>query len=303
MKNDCALLPFIREDLYGLNRNTEQFYGWEISKFNIQQLWKSSTGDGVRVAIIDTGCDINHDDLKNNLLQGINLVNNKKDPIDGNGHGTHVSGTIAAENNSKGMVGVAPKTKIIPIKALNDDGSGNNYDIAKGIVWAVDYGCDFIGMSLGCENEPPDIKKAIEYAIQKNVIIFCAAGNSGEKHSLLFPAGNENTISIGAIDRNLNRTDFTCTGEQLDFLCPGKDIVSCVPKNNYASMSGTSMSTPFAIGCASLLLSYRRKNNLVVPKTIQDYINIFKTNSKSLVNKKYSNQKKYEGYGILYPIL
>lgn len=301
--NKSYLLPFDREDLYGLDKNSQQFYGWEITKFNIEKLWKSTTGEGVRVGVIDTGCDINHKDLKNNLSQGINLIDKNKDPIDGNGHGTHVSGTIAAENNNLGMVGIAPKCKIVPIKALSDNGSGLNSNISYGIVWAADNNCDFICMSLGSETQPNDIKKAIEYATKKGVIIFCAAGNSGEKHSILFPAGNENTISIGAIDKNLNRTSFTCTGPELDFLCPGKDIVSCVPNNNYASMSGTSMSAPFAVGCAALLLSYRRKNNLNIPKNTQEYIDIFKTQSKSLANKKYAKDKKFEGYGILYPTL
>lgn len=304
MRNKKAkLLPFIREDIYGLDPNSTQFMGWEILKFNIQSMWSLSKGEGVKVGIIDTGCDLNHPDIKNNLLQGINILDSSKDPFDDNGHGTHVSGTIAAENNGLGMVGVAPLAKIVPIKALDKNGSGNNTSISKAIIWAADNGCDFIGMSLGSEGESLDINRAIDYAIKKRVVIFCAAGNSGENHSIMYPAKNELTISIGAIDKYLNRTSFTCSGEELDFLCPGSDIISCVPNNGYASMSGTSMSNPFAVGCACLLLSHRRKTGQNIPKTALDYINEFKNKAQDLVDKKYTGQKKYQGYGILYPLL
>jgi major intracellular serine protease len=302
MKNNCKLLPFIREDLFGVNTNSKQFYGWEINKFNIPELWKKSEGEGIKVAVIDTGCDIYHDDLKNNLLIGINLLDKNKDPIDDNGHGTHVCGTIAAENNDRGMVGIAPKTKIIPIKALDGSGSGNNQTISEGIIWAINAGCDFIGMSLGCPEESIDLKNAISYAVKRGVIVFCAAGNAGENHDIMYPAKDENTISIGAIDSNLNRTNFTCSGEELDFLCPGNDIISCIPGNNYAKMSGTSMSNPFAIGCACLLASFYRKNGKKI-KTAKEYIEIFKKNTRDLQNPKYAGKKKYQGYGILYPTL
>ena len=301
-RNKCSLLPFIREDISSLSPNDSQFYGWEITKFDIPSMWTKSKGEGVVVGIIDTGCDINHPDIKNNLLGGINIIDKSKSPFDDNGHGTHVCGTVAAENNGIGMVGVAPKAKIHPIKALGADGGGQNQHIAEGIVWAVDNGCDIIGMSLGCENEVLSIKKAIEYAVKHKVVIFCAAGNSGESHKIMFPAQNENTISIGAIDRNLNRTNFTCSGEELDFLCPGKDIVSCVPNNGYAMMSGTSMSTPFAVGCACLLLSCNRKHSKESLDSANDYINIFKKYSKPLADEKYRGNRKYEGYGILYPV-
>ena len=122
----CKLFPYIREDIHGLGHNDGQFYGWEIQKFDIPSLWKKTKGEGIRVAVIDTGCDLHHHDLKNNMLNGMNFVEPGKPPMDKNGHGTHVAGTIAASDNNLGMVGVAPKAKIIPIKALGDDGGGND---------------------------------------------------------------------------------------------------------------------------------------------------------------------------------
>jgi subtilisin family serine protease len=304
-KNNCGLLPYIREDIHGLSPTAAQFYGWEIKKFNIENQWKISQGEGVKIAVIDTGCDLDHPDLKNNLLQGKNFVEPRKDPWDLNGHGSHTAGTIAAENNQMGMVGVAPKAKIIPVKALGDDGQGNVMNIVNAIIWSADNNADFISMSLGSPGVCRDLENAIKYAASKGCIIYCAAGNSGENVDIMYPAKYDHTIAIGAIDKNLCRTSFTCSGETLDFLAPGHDILSCVPGGRYALMSGTSMSTPFAVGCAALLLSYAR-NNLeehIELKTTEDYTKIFRQKSQHLKDTKFSGIKKYEGYGILYPVL
>lgn len=301
-KNNCSLLPFIRENIYGLNPNTAQIIGWEISLFNIRNQWQYSKGENTKIAVIDTGCDLDHPDLKNNILQGRNILDPKTDPYDDNGHGTHVAGSISAEDNGLGMIGVAPKSKILPIKALDAAGNGNNKDIAKGILFAADQKCDFITMSLGSPVDSPDIYNAIKYAIKKGCIIFCAAGNYGEGSPIMYPAKYAETIAIGSIDRNLNRSSFTCKGEELDFLSPGQDILSCVPDNNYAIMSGTSMANPFAVGCASLLLSYAKLHNKQhLLRNSQDYIEAFKLGSKSLKQSKFKGKKEYEGYGILYP--
>lgn len=297
-KNNYSLLPYEIEPVYGLSPQDKQFYGWEIEKFHIMDHWKFSQGEGVVIGVIDTGCDLYHDDLKNNLVEGINLVENKKDPIDKCGHGTHVAGTIAAENNGLGMVGVAPKAKIMPIKALDDRGSGNNQDIVKGIYWAVDRKVDFITMSLGSPVPSRALEEAIKYAEQNNVIVFCAAGNSGEDSDIMYPAKYDYSISIGAIDQNFNRTSFTCSGEELDFLAPGHDILSCYPGNTYAKMSGTSMSNPFVVGCAALTKSYYQGRTL----TKEDYIKIYSNVAIPLNNPKYRGIRKYEGYGIIQPV-
>lgn len=298
-----GLLPYIREDIHGLSPEYAQIYGWEIQKFNIQDCWKSSKGEDVVIAVVDTGCDLDHPDIKNNIVQGKNFVNPSKDPYDDNGHGTHCAGTIAAEDNTLGMVGVAPKAKIMPVKALGEDGNGNIDNISKAIVWAADNKADFISMSLGSPQSLSILENAINYASSKGSIIFCAAGNSGEAVDIMYPAKYDNTIAIGAIDRHLRRTDFTCSGETLDFLSPGHDILSCVPGNRYALMSGTSMSTPFAVGCASLLLSYNKIHKKYKLKNTNDYIEIFKTKSQNLLDPRYTSIKKYQGYGILYPVL
>lgn len=296
-----GLLPYIREDIKGFYTTSPQIYGWEIERFNIPYLWNKSQGEGVVVAVIDTGCDFNHEDIKDNILQGMNFVNPGRDPMDVAGHGTHVSSTIAASNNGTGMVGVAPKTKIIPVKALGDDGNGRLDHIVKAIEWSANRGVDFISMSLGSPSPSRELEAAINYAASKGCIIFCAAGNSGPDVDIMYPAKYNHTIAIGAVDEYLNRTSFTCSGDSLDFLAPGHNIFGCVPGNNYAMMSGTSMSNPFFVGCASLLLSYLKQNDKKRPSSADEYIEIFKKHTLHLKDANYKGQKRYEGYGIIDP--
>jgi subtilisin family serine protease len=253
-KNKYKLLPYVRQDVYGLSPDDSQFSSWEISKFEITKYWKYSTGRGVKIAVIDTGCDYNHPDLKSNLLQGFNAIDGG-DYIDNNGHGTHVAGTIAASNNNIGVVGVAPDAKIIPVKSMGDNGEGSLKSIVNGILWSVEQNVDIITMSIGSPRSEISLEKAIKYAASKNIAIFCAAGNMGNSHDLMYPAQYTEVISIGAIDEHLNMANFSCYGAELDFLAPGVDILSTVPKSGYARMSGTSMSNPFAVGCAALTIS------------------------------------------------
>jgi subtilisin family serine protease len=301
MNSNCNLLPYHREEVFSL-QELKQSHGWEITSFNIPEVWKLAQGEGVKVAVLDTGCDLTHDDLKNNLLQGKNFVNKKQDPVDSNGHGTHVSGIVAAENNSHGMVGVAPKAKIIPVKALADNGNGNSTNVAEAIAWSADQGADFIVMSLGSPSPISDVHKSIKYAVKKGCIIFCAAGNAGKTRQIFYPANYPETIGIGSIDENFERAGFSCTGDDLDFLAPGVKIFSTIPVNWYAYMSGTSMSTPYVVGCAALLLSYSRKNKDIIKlKSADDYKIIFRKHAVSLKNPEFGGKKFFEGFGIIDP--
>lgn len=299
LNRKIKLLPYIREDISSMTSYCSQVYGWELQKFSIPDLWHKTQGEGVVIAVVDTGCDMYHDDLRENVLVGKNFVNQHAPPLDVAGHGTHVASTIAGCNNGTGMVGVAPRAKILPVKSLNDDGMGNMRDVADGIRWAAEQKVDFITMSLGSPYPSKPIEDAINYAVSKECVIFCAAGNEGPANDIMYPAKYDNTVSIGAVDENLNRTDFTCSGETLDFLAPGHNILGCVPGNKYALMSGTSMSNPFAVGCAALILSYYRKMNKTLPKTSDDYINIFKNHTISLTDPGYANKKRFQGYGII----
>ena len=298
LKRDrVSLLPYIKENIYGLNPYTDQITGWEINKLNVKDYWKYGMGEGVKVAVIDTGCDLDHPDLKDNLLDnGYDFINDNDDPSDDNGHGSHVAGTIAASNNGLGMVGVAPKAKILPIKSLAADGSGGLKEIVLGILWAVEMNVDIITMSLGTPYHSKALHDAVKLASSRGILIFCAAGNSGYRDNIMYPARYPETISIAAIDENLNRTDFSCSGNSLDFLAPGHNILSCVPDDSYAKMSGTSMSNPFAAGCAALAFSS------VGNMSRRKLIDLFSKFTLKLKDTSHAGIKKYEGNGIILPI-
>ena len=256
------LLPHTKENIFGFDRNSAQMVGWEISKFDITKYWNKTTGKNVRIGVLDSGCDSTHDDLKDNIVSGYNTFTKSTDVNDDNGHGTHVAGTIAASNNKVGMVGVAPDATIVPIKVLDRSGSGSASNIADGINWAVDNGCEILTMSLASRHSVSSIERAMAYAHKNNVIVVCAAGNSGKNTSIMYPANSNNAIAVGAINQSLEICGFSCMGSELDFLSPGDKIFSCAPKNSYAIMSGTSMATPFAVGCIALTLSYLKSKNL-----------------------------------------
>lgn len=300
-KDEVKLLPFVREDLLSI-QDVEQKAGWEITAFNLPAAWNYVQGEGVVVAVCDTGVDLEHDDLKPNLLPGKNFVNPGKPPQDDNGHGSHVTGILCACNNDLGVVGVAPKTKVIPVKVLDKRGAGNLKNVADGIRWATDQGVDFITMSLGAPNPIPVVYNAIKYAISKGVVVWCAAGNAGKTRKIFYPANYQETLGVGAIDENFDRASFSCTGDDLDFLAPGVKILSTVPDNWYAVLSGTSMANPFAVGVACLLLSYKKKNGLNINlKTAADYRELLKQYTIPTKDPAFAGQKFFEGFGIIDP--
>lgn len=300
-KHTCKLLPYKRFDCLSM-QDVTQNVGWGISAFDLPSAWKKSQGEGVTIAVLDTGCDLDHPDLVDNLLEGANFVKKGSPPDDDNCHGTHVTGTLVAVNNTIGMVGVAPKAKVYPVKVLDKKGNGNLLDVAAGIRWAIEKKVDFISMSLGSPTPVQQVRKALQAASAAGIITFVAAGNAGNTKDVFYPAAYPETISIGAVDETMHRAAFSNTGNNLDFMAPGVDIVSTVPDNWYATLSGTSMAQPFACGCAALLLSYVRTNNLDLKlKTAEDYREIFRKYTTPINNGNYKNPNFYQGFGIIDP--
>lgn len=301
LRKDYKLLPHVRQDLYGFNAQSMQMYPWAIKQFDVEKAWRFSEGEQVNVAVIDTGCDLTHEDLKECLLPGKNFIDHNSEPQDDNGHGTHVAGTIAAINNGIGMVGVAPKAKILPVKSLAGNGAGSHVSIADGVRWSVDNGAELITMSLGSPMPSKTLERAINYAINNNVVVFCAAGNSGNSVDIQYPANFLPTISIGAIGRKLNVSSFSCCGDNLDFVAPGEDIISAVPGDRYAKMTGTSMATPYAVGCAALYLSLKKKINPNIKLDKNDFVKTFIKNAIPIVGQ-HSGDTRYQGNGIIRPM-
>ena len=296
---NCKLLPYKKKPILSA-QDLRQKLDWGIQAFRLPEAWAHAEGEGVVIAVIDTGCDITHPDLVDNLLPGINFVQPGEPPIDDGEHGTHITGIICATNNSVGVVGVAPKAKVRPVKVLDADGNGEVNDVAKGIRWAIDQKVDFISMSLGSPHKIPQVRRAIKKALDAGIVVFAAAGNMGKSKELLYPANYPETISIGAIGKDMKRADFSNTGLNLDFLAPGVDILSTVPDNWYAILSGSSMAQPFVCGLAALILSYKRKKNLQFPlATPNDYRKLFQQHTINVVGETYAGDKFFQGFGII----
>lgn len=217
-------------------------------------------GTGVKVAVIDTGIDRTHPDLDANYKGGRDFVNNDDDPMDDHGHGTHVAGTIAAEDNGTGVVGVAPEAHLYALKILDSSGSGSDSDLIAAMQWAVDNHMDVVNMSLGTPTDPGTaVQQAFDNAAAAGVLSVAAAGNSdffgiiGD--TVEWPARYESVIAVGATDSTDSLAWFSSTGPQVELAAPGVSIRSTLRGGGYGNMDGTSMATPHVAGTAALVIA------------------------------------------------
>jgi len=263
------------------------YYGgsqdWAVNSINAPEAWAQGyTGQGVVVAVVDTGVQFSHPDLNSQIYinageiggngidddhngyvddtSGWDFYSNDNYADDGNGHGTHVAGIIAAAANGFGATGVAPGAKIMPIRVLGSDGSGSTNSVAAGIRYAVDNGADIINLSLGGPLSSV-IQTAIQYAQQRNVLVVSAAGNESASlptYPARLSASLSNVISVGAYSSAGAIASFsndvgTSAAVQVD--APGVSIYSTYLNGQYARLSGTSMAAPQVAGLAALALS------------------------------------------------
>lgn len=233
-----------------------QVVDWGIEAVGIPTLWKATRGNGVRVAILDTGIAQQHVDLRDAIEDGRDFTRSPSGWGDQAGHGTHVAGTIAARDNTTGVVGVAPDCRLLIGKVLGDNGSGSSAGVAAGILWAVEKKAHVISMSLGSPQPDPRIGEAIKAALDAGVFVVAAAGNEGPNlNTVGWPASYDGVISVGAIDRQKRVTRFSSRGRRVDVVAPGDSIVSTYPPNGLASLSGTSMSCPLVAGVVALIVA------------------------------------------------
>lgn len=235
--------------------------GWGITQLNIPATWEKTKGEDVTVLVIDTGY-ADHIDLENNMIkeQSRSFIPHEQDIVDFNGHGVHCCGVIAAEKNGIGMVGVAPKAKIITAKALDKNGSGSMKALEESLEYAIQIKPDIVSMSLGAPSSTRRIHDLIKRLYEMNIPVICAAGNSGRDNDVHYPAKYPETIAVTAFDRNGRPARFNSTGPQVDFAGPGVDIYSTWLNNSYSSISGTSMACPFIAGIVALMVSKHKKN-------------------------------------------
>ncbi len=219
---------------------------------------KNITGKGVKIAILDTGINYNHQDLKQNYKGGYNFVNNDKnstDPYDDgwNAHGTHMAGIISAKRDGVGVVGVAPEASIYAVKVLDAGGFGAISDIILGIEWAVSNDMDIANISISGDDSIM-LKAACDAAQKAGLLIIAAAGNSyGELAS--YPALYESVVAVGSVDGKNELGFFSPIDEAIEIVAPGLEIQSTSKDNLYDILSGTSQSTAFVTGVAALIIS------------------------------------------------
>ncbi|AHM57842.1 minor extracellular protease Epr (plasmid) [Peptoclostridium acidaminophilum DSM 3953] len=261
---------------------------WGIERVNSNDVLNIATGNGVKVAVVDTGVDTAHPDLSANIAGGANFVSTVRSYKDDNGHGTHVAGIIGASNNTIGVVGVAPEARIYAVKVLNKSGTGYISDIIAGLQWSVSNGMDVVNMSLGSNYPSTSFESAINAASDAGVIIVAAAGN--DSSSVDYPAAYDKTIAVSATDKNNLLASFSSRGDQVDIAAPGVSIYSTYKGSAYATMSGTSMATPHVSGVIALML--QRDPEMTLDEIRQQF-------SSGCVDLGAEGKDPYYGYGLV----
>lgn len=273
---DTVYLPLVRYTAcqypFKFNEDVDSSRLYHLDNTNVVDAWEvcAPKGKNIVVAVIDTGVDLDHPDLVDNLLPGISTAGTAT-VNDQDGHGTHVAGIVAAiANNATGssgqMIGVAPQAKLLPINVLNGPNGGSNFAVATGINWAVDNGAKILNLSLGTTKPNQTIENALTRAYNRGLLIVAAAGNCGDANyqannctfinQASYPAAYNNlALAVASTDRNDQRASSSTRGSYVDVAAPGNAIYSTVLDGRYNFISGTSQATPVVSGLAALIWS------------------------------------------------
>ncbi|EOP29569.1 MULTISPECIES: S8 family peptidase [Bacillus] len=315
-----SLIPF---EVQSMVKNTYEI-PFGVKMIGAPEFWEESDkGRGIVIAVLDSGCDINHPDLKERIIGGADFtsdshqdltdIKNLKNVTDILGHGTHVAGTIAATINGSGVVGVAPEAKLLICKVLKrveDVGPGDSKfradypNIVKAINECVKWRgpnqerVRIISMSLSGKEEDLELHNSIKKAVLNDILVICAAGNKGDgnEHTkeVGYPAYYPEVVCVGAVNMYKKLSQFTNTHDEVDLVAPGEEILSTFTNDKgYATLRGTSMATPHVAGAAALLLKHHEKKfhkKLTEPELFTELIK----HTKSIGYSKYG-----EGHGLL----
>jgi subtilisin family serine protease len=237
---------------------------WALDRVRFEDAWPTTKGNGVKVAVLDTGVKADHEDFQQQqqtqVTEGRVFTNLAPYPgtpggtVDGNGHGTHVAGIIAAQdNNTKGIHGTAPAVQIVPVQVLESNGSGWSSDVANGIRWAVENGARVVNLSLGSSSPSSAQQTQIQYARNQGVLVVAAAGNQCQDgNPAQYPAAYPKVLAVGATTSTDAKAVYSSVGSYVDVAAPGDGVVSLFNDGAYATLSGTSMASPHAAAVAAL---------------------------------------------------
>jgi thermitase len=265
--------------------------------------WEETKGsESVVIAVLDTGVDLLHPDLKDKLFSnGRDFVNDDLDASDDNGHGTVVAGIAGAEtNNSEGIAGVAWYCQILPVKVLDQDGLGTVAQVSDGITWAADQaanGVKVINVSWGLDEPSEVLRDAVEYAYSQGVLVVAAAGSTGG--AVEFPAAYDNyVLAVAATDYNDSLYELSNTGSEIDVAAPGVEIMSTVPRGfygpgsiDYGFWTGTSVAAPQVAGVAALVISLKPF------LTVDEVMDVIRFSADDVNASQYPGKDEFIGFG------
>lgn len=240
---------------------------WHLDAFGAEEIWQRSRGEGVIVAVIDSGVDKNNPDLQGQVLKGKDFAPDDSGDqyTDQDGHGTHMAGLIAGtgrRDGGNGAFGLAPAAKILPVRMPGDAGKNQTGGAAEfnriapgAIRFAADSGAKVINISMGVETGSPELTDAVKYALDKGALVFAGVGNDAQAgNHLEYPAATPGVVGVGAVDNKGTRVSSSQHGPQVDIVAPGKDVVAaCGGGTGVCKSTGTSDATALASAAAALI--------------------------------------------------
>ncbi|WP_028546498.1 S8 family peptidase [Paenibacillus taiwanensis] len=276
-----------------------------VSLISAPDVWEESQrGDGIVIAILDSGCQVDHPDLSGRIVSGRNFTQDGgvEDYTDTSGHGTHIAGTIAANLDNYGVAGVAPEADLLILKVIGSDGLAQIQQVVAALDYAIAWRkgtqrVRVISMSLGSAHHNVALHEAIKRAVSAGIAIICSAGNEGDNCGdtieISYPGAYPETLCVGAIDIELNMAPFTNTNDTVDLVAPGNEILSTWIDGKYAVMSGTSMAVPHVTGAAALIIN-ELERELGRTISVQEIYEQLKARTEPLGFK-----RTVEGHGVL----
>ncbi len=243
-----------------VSRDSSSNMQWSLVKTRVPEAWQVTSGDaGVIIAVLDTGIDERHEDLRGKVVGRVNFTGSATTD-DIYGHGTHVAGIIAAvANNGLGIAGMAYDCRLLNVKVADDGGWVTAEALAKGIIWAADHGARVINMSLYLLEPSAEVERAVDYAWNKGALLVASSGNYlGGR--ITYPAYYQRCLGVAATDGRDEVASWSGRGDWVEVAAPGVSIYSTLPGNKYQALSGTSMAAAHVSGLAGLLFSVANKN-------------------------------------------